>query len=107
MLGEVMGRLTDDGYIHEVVEQLEEADRSASDSLPMRSRRTPQPTLKPAAESLVGHNANVATHSRTHRPCTTHEVALSASRVRVGEYAIDALVGRWLSAAIGSARMSP
>ena len=54
MLGQVMGRLADDGHIHQVVEQLQDADLPVGDDLAMGSRRPPEPPLE-AAVGLAGH----------------------------------------------------
>jgi hypothetical protein len=54
MLGQMVGRLADDGHVHQVVEQLEDADLPVGDDLPMGSWRPPKPPLE-AAVSLAGH----------------------------------------------------
>ena len=64
VLGQVMGRLADDGDVHEVVEQLEEADRSTGDRLAVCSRRAPQPLCEAAASPVVGHGLNVRAGAR-------------------------------------------
>ena len=61
MLGEVMGRLGDDGHVDKVVEELEEADGAAGDGLAVGPRRAPEPALEAAAERLIGQRVNVAT----------------------------------------------
>ena len=65
VVGEVVGRLRHDGHVHEVVEQLQEADGSLRDRLAMWSRRAPQPAPETAGEPLVGHRVNVAIGSFT------------------------------------------
>jgi hypothetical protein len=54
VLGQVVGGLADDGHIHQVVEQLEEADLPVSDGLAVGSWRPPKPPLE-AAVGLAGH----------------------------------------------------
>jgi hypothetical protein len=46
MLGQVVGRLADDGHIHQVVEQLQDADLPVGDDLAMGSRQPPEPPLE-------------------------------------------------------------
>ena len=60
VVGEVVGRLRHDRHVHEVVEQLQEADGPPHDRLAMWSRRSPQPALETAGEPLVRHRVNVA-----------------------------------------------
>jgi hypothetical protein len=65
VLGEVIGRLADDGHIDEVVEELEEADPPVGHGLAVCSRRAPEPTLEPALEPaarLISHGVKVASH---------------------------------------------
>ena len=54
VLGQVMGRLGDDGHIHQVVEEFEEADLTVGDRVVMGSRRPPEPALEPPT-GLTGH----------------------------------------------------
>ena len=61
VFGDVMSRLSDDGDVHEVVEELEEADGSPGDRLAMCSRRSPEPTLEAPADCVIGHRVNVPT----------------------------------------------
>jgi len=53
VFGEVVGRLGHDGHVHEVVEQLQEADGSLRDRFAMWPRRTPQPAPETPGERLV------------------------------------------------------
>jgi hypothetical protein len=71
MPGEVMGGLTDDSHVDQVVEQLEETDHTVGDHLAVRSRRSPPPTLEAAAERLLGHGVNVAKRRPTSGPGPT------------------------------------
>jgi hypothetical protein len=60
VLGEVVGRLGDDGHIDQVVEELEEADLAVGDCVAVWSRRSPEPALE-AAVGLSGHGIRVDT----------------------------------------------
>ncbi|HEY6697726.1 MAG TPA: hypothetical protein VIZ67_05840, partial [Acidimicrobiales bacterium] len=55
MLGQVVGRLADDGHIHQVLEQLEDADLPVGDDLAVGSWRPPNHRLKRPWVSLVMH----------------------------------------------------
>jgi hypothetical protein len=48
VLGQVVGRLAEHGHIHQVVEQLEDADLPVGDDLAVGSWRPPEPPLKTA-----------------------------------------------------------
>jgi hypothetical protein len=54
MLGQVVGRLADDGHVHQVIEQLQDADLPVGDDLPVGSWRPPEPPLE-AAVGLARH----------------------------------------------------
>jgi hypothetical protein len=54
VLGQVVGCLADDGYIDQVVEQLEVADLPVGDGLAVGSWRPPEPPLEPPGD-LAGH----------------------------------------------------
>ena len=68
VIGEVVGRLRHDGHVHEVVEQLQEADGPPRDRLAMWSRRAPQPAPETAGEPLIRHRVNVAIGRSGDRP---------------------------------------
>src|SRR6266508_1650318 len=57
MLGQVVGRLADDGHIHQVVEQPQDADLPVGDDLAVGSWRPPEPPLE-AAMGLAGHGVS-------------------------------------------------
>jgi hypothetical protein len=57
MLGQVVGRLADDGHIDQVVEQLQGADLPVGDDVAVGSWRLPEPPLE-AAMGLAGHDSS-------------------------------------------------
>jgi hypothetical protein len=59
MLGEVMGRLSEDGDVDEIVEELDEADAAVWPDLATWPRRAPKPALE-ASATFLGHGVSVA-----------------------------------------------
>ena len=55
VLGEMVSRLGDHGHVHEVVEELEEADRPSDDRFTMGAGRAPEPLSEAAGTPLVRH----------------------------------------------------
>jgi hypothetical protein len=52
-VAKVVGGLSDDDHVDEVVEELEEADGTVLDDLPMRAGRPPEPGTEASDASFV------------------------------------------------------